>query len=111
MSISTRHFVLSDEGIREVSALQATQVAAGLETLPEFAEREVRYLQLVLDDGKDNELRVQATGTSIIFDQHGRLSGSSQATDQEAPISKFEYDACLQWALREHLPQQAATFH
>lgn len=111
MSISTRHFVLTDDGIREVSAQQAAQVAAGIAKLPEFAEREVRYLQLVLDDGSNNELRVRATGASIIFDQHGRLSGSNLPTNEQSPISKFEYDACLQWALRELAPQEAATFH
>ena len=37
MSISTRHFVLTDDGIREVSAQQAAQVAAGIAKLPELS--------------------------------------------------------------------------
>ena len=100
MSIQTRHFVLTPDGIREFSASQAAGVATGLHPIPELACRRVRYLQLTLSD-EDQKCEIQATGACIEFDESGRLQAAAAPERPNEHISRFEYDACVHWALRE----------
>ncbi|HVT35511.1 MAG TPA: hypothetical protein VHE37_08005 [Nevskiaceae bacterium] len=110
MSMQTRHFVLADDGIREFSAEQAATIAAGGGRLPEFAGRNVRYLQLTVNDEiSDGEIKVQTSGASIRFDNDGRISGAEPPGEAQQ-ISRFEHDAVVQWALK-NLPAVAPTFH
>ncbi|QHS09450.1 hypothetical protein [Sinimarinibacterium sp. NLF-5-8] len=111
MSLQTRHFVLTAEGsIREFSAHEAAQIAAGSNRIPEFAGHNLRYLQLTLEDTPDsNELRVQTAGARVQFDEQGRLTQGTPPTDEQ-PISRFEHDAVVQWALRD-VAAIAPTFH
>lgn len=105
-----RHFLLTtDGGIREFSAEQAASVAAGANTLPEFAERRVRYLQVTVDDDSGSELRIQTAGAAIEFDGEGKMKQASAPTDEEK-ISRFEHDAVIQWTLK-NIPQVGPTFH
>lgn len=108
--MQTRHFLLTqDGGIREFSPEQAAGVAAGLGVLPEFADRRVRYLQVSVDDEAGAELRVQTAGASIQFDHDGKLAKAGPPADDE-PISRFEHDAVVQWALKS-IPSVGPTFH
>ncbi len=111
MSMQTRHFVLTPEGaIREFSAQEAAQIAAGADRIPEFAGHDLRYLQLTLEDTPDSgELRVQTSGARVQFDNDGRLTQAGPQTDTQ-PISRFEHDAVVQWALRD-VASVAPTFH
>ena len=111
MGTQTRHFVITPEGgIREFSAEQAAHIAAGADRLPEFAGHDLRYLQLTLESKADsNEVRVQTAGAHIRFDNDGRLAEAGPPGDNE-PISRFEHDAVVQWALRD-VPAVAPTFH
>jgi hypothetical protein len=101
MSTEIRHFVLTQDGeIREFSSDEAASIAAGANTLPEFAERRMRYLQVSWDDEpSSSELRIQTAGAAISFDADGRLAEAGPPGDLEK-ISRFEHDTCVQWALR-----------
>lgn len=106
----TRHFVLThDGGIREFTPEQAAGVAAGIGSLPEYADRKLRYLQVNVDNESGTELRIQTAGASIQFDHNGKVSKAEPTTASE-PISMFEHDAVVQWAIRD-IPNAAPTFH
>jgi len=110
MTTRTRHFVLTpDGGINEFTAEAAAKIAMGTTPLPQFADRELRYLQVTLDDEADNEIRVQTAGARIRFDGEGRLIKAGP-TSEDTQISHFEHDAVVQWSLRD-LPAVAPTFH
>lgn len=105
-----RHFVLTTSGsIREFSTEQAALIAAGADTLPEFADQKLRYLQVTLEDSSETELRIQTAGASIRFDGEGKMAEAGPPADHEN-ISRFEHDACVQWALKD-IPATALTFH
>ena len=75
-----------------------------------FARRRLRYLQVtVSDDEAANEIQVQTAGASIGFDEEGRLTEAGPTRDDE-PITRFELDACVQWALKKR-PNLGVTFH
>jgi hypothetical protein len=96
----TRHFLLTQDGaVREFSAEQAALIAAGANRLPEYAQRRLRYLQVTLNSVQDAEIKVQTAGAAIEFDADGRLTEAAPPRDDEK-ISRFEHDACVQWALR-----------
>lgn len=110
MSTQIHHFVLTHEGfIREFSAELAATVVAGAGLVPEFADSEVRYVQVTVDEESASEIRVQTSGACIRFDQEGRLLEAVAPADNQ-PLSHFEHDAMIQWALRSH-PTVAPTFH
>lgn len=105
-----RHFVLTQEGgIREFTSEQTALVAAGAGTLPEFADRRMRYLQVSVDDENGPELRIQTAGACIEFDHDGKLLQAGPAAADEQ-ISRFEHDAVVQWAIK-NIPSVAPTFH
>lgn len=110
MSTQTRHFLLTpDGGISEFSADTAARVATGAQSMPQFADRSLRYLQLTVDDENDPELRIQTAGAAIRFDHDGRVTEAGPPAESE-PITRFEHDAVVQWALRD-VPAVAPTFH
>ncbi len=105
-----RHFVLTAVGdIREFSTEQAALIAAGANTLPEFADQRLRYLQVTLEDASETELKIQTAGASIRFDADGKMAEAGPPVDNEN-ISRFEHDTCVQWALKD-IPATALTFH
>lgn len=111
MNHQVRHFLLTTEGqVREFSAEMAARVASGTGTLPEFARRRVRYLQVSVSDATDDELRVVTASASIRFDADGRLTEAGPIDEKSGSISEFEQDACVQWALKD-LPAVATTQH
>ncbi len=111
MTQHIRHFILTPEGgIREFTADQAAGIAAGAAHLPEFANRDLRYLQLSLQDSRNKgELKIQTAGARIHFDEYGPMTEAGPPTDKE-PITHFEHDAVVQWVLRD-VPAAAPTFH
>ncbi|HEX4895064.1 MAG TPA: hypothetical protein VFV11_01885 [Solimonas sp.] len=111
MSIQVRHFVLTPEGgVREFSAEKAALIAAGSARVPEYAGCDLRYVQLTVNDSSEKgEIKIQTAGARIHFDDSGRLTEAGPP-DSERPITHFEHDAVVQWALRE-VPAVAPTFH
>lgn len=110
MTVQILHFVLTPEGgVREFSTEQAGMVAAGAGRLPEFAQRRVRYLQVTVSDDAGDEVKVQTTSASIGFDHEGKITDAGPPREDE-PISRFELDACVQWALKS-VPRLSVTFH
>ncbi|HEY9547175.1 MAG TPA: hypothetical protein VIR56_14280 [Solimonas sp.] len=111
MSQQIRHFVLTPEGgIREFTSDQAAGIAAGASRLPEFANHDLRYLQLTMKDNMSSgELKIQTAGARIRFDEEGRMTEAGPPVESE-PITHFEHDAVVQWVLRD-VPVAAATFH
>ena len=100
MSIETRHFVLTHEGLlREFTAEQAASIARGHNPLPEFADRRVRYLQVSFDPENDSEIQVRTAGAAIRFDGSGRMAEASPPGADES-FTHFEQETCVQWALR-----------
>lgn len=98
-----KHFVLTPEGsVREFSADDAARVASGQSSLPEYAETRLRYLQIALDESADNEIRVHAGVALLQFDEQGTFSGAEAPEGDNDQVDPFEYDACIQWALREN---------
>ena len=111
MSNQTRHFILTADGIREFSPDQAAMIAAGMRTAPEYAHSRVRYLQLTVHDDNESEFEVAAAGGCIEFDDQGRLRGAGAPTGPDEQISSFEYDTCVQWALRALQLDSNPSFH
>lgn len=111
MDMQVRHFLLTPEGqVREFSGEQAARVASGAGKLPEFARRQLRYLQVSVSDDSGDELQVMTASACIRFDADGRLSEAGPIDDSTGSISDFEQDACVQWALRD-LPLVPPTVH
>lgn len=106
-----RHFIVTSDGrVREFSAEVAAEVAAGSGTLPEFATHRLRYLQVAVESEDGTEIRVQTAGACLQFDEAGRIAAAEAPEDESERLSKFEYDTCIQWALRD-IPATALTFH
>lgn len=98
-----RHFVLTPDGdIRQFSAVEAALIAAGTNVLPEFADRDLRYLQVSWEPNEETELKISTAGAAIHFDADGRMVEARPTTDGET-ISRFEHDTCVQLALRDLL--------
>lgn len=101
MNTETRHFVVTKDGsIREFSAAQAASIGSGTSCVPEFADSDLKYLQVSWISQSDNEIRVQTAGASIHFDAKGRLSETHPVADMDR-IARFQHDTCVQWALRD----------
>ncbi len=111
MKAHVRHFLLTGEDIREFSAEHAANVAAGLASLPEFADRRVRYVQVVLQEAGPAEIRVRAAGACVEFDAEGHIRAAAAPEEGARAISGFEYDACVQWALHDMHLAEDPVFH
>lgn len=97
-----KHFILSEDGkIEEYSSEQAMSVANGQVALPSFAGTTQRYLQVQFDEdtNEKGELVVTTAGALVEFDKEGRLSGAAAPDEDENPITRFEFDTCVQLAL------------
>lgn len=103
-----RHFILTNDGrIEEFSELEAARVASGDSVLSQFADSRLRYVQVSYDEETDasGELKVRTMGAVINFDEDGRINGAGSPSDKSEALSRFEHDACVQFALRETLPE------
>lgn len=102
MNTEVKHFVLTPDGdVREFSADAAARVASGQFRLPEYASSRLRYVQISLDQSNGHEIRVQTGIACLRFDDHGAFSGAEAPEGDNDQVAPFEYDACIQWALRE----------
>lgn len=108
--MATKHFLLTNDGrIEEFSEEQAARVADGSTPLPQFADSRQRYVQVAFDDGDttDNgELRVYTMGAIVGFDTEGRLTRAETPDSEQQALSHFEQDACVQFALRDTIPNR-----
>ena len=106
-----RHFILTNDGrIEEFSENEASKVASGDSVLEQFADLRLRYVQVAYDEETDSsgELKVRTMGAVINFDGEGRISGAGSPSNKSEALSRFEHDACVQFALRETLPEHYA---
>lgn len=106
-----RHFILTNDGrIEEFSEEQASEVANGSCLLSQFADSRMRYVQVAYDEETDSsgELKVRTMGAVISFDEQGRINGAASPNTKSEALSRFEHDACVQFALRETLPEHYA---
>lgn len=106
--MAIRHFILTNNGeIEEFSEHEATQVASGTSLLARFADSRMRYVQVAYDDESDSngELKVRTMGAIISFDGDGRIAGAGTPEGETEALSRFEHDACVQFALRDALPE------
>lgn len=106
-----RHFILTNDGrIEEFSEHEASQVANGASALSRFADSRLRYVQVAYDEETDSngELKVRTMGAVISFDKDGRVNSADSPSNKEEALSRFEHDACVQFALRETLPEHYA---
>lgn len=109
--MSVRHFLLSHDGvIEEFSEAEASEVAEGRRDLPQFADKRMRYVQVAYDDSAndDGEIHVRTMGAIVTFDGDGRLREAGSAENEADKLDSFEHDACVQYALRETVPQTYA---
>ncbi len=106
-----RHFILTNDGrIEEFSEDEAAEVANGSSVLSQFADSRLRYVQVAYDEETDSsgELKVRTMGAVITFDEEGRINGAGSPNKKSEALSRFEHDACVQYALRETLPEHYA---
>lgn len=109
--MSVRHFLLTDDGaMEEFTEDEASAVAEGKQDLPRFADQQLRYVQVAFDDkaNEEGEIQVRTLGAIVKFDDEGRLAEANQTRDAQDELNEFEHDACVQFALRETLPQSYA---
>jgi hypothetical protein len=109
--MSIRHFLLSDKGtMEEFSEADASAVANGQQELPRYADQRLRYVQVAFDDqaNEEGEIQVRTLGAVVCFDAAGRLNMADDAHDAQDELNEFEHDACIQFALRDTLPQSYA---
>lgn len=98
-----KHFVLSDDGhIHEFSSERAFKLANGLDTAPEFADAQVRYVQVQFDEQSNEEpMQVVTAGALVNFDAEGRVHEVGAVAPGNLPITAFEQETCIQLALSE----------
>ncbi|RJS94998.1 hypothetical protein [Salinisphaera sp. Q1T1-3] len=109
--MSIRHFLLTDEGaIEEFNEDEASAVAEGKQDLPRFADQQLRYVQVAFDDttNENGEIQVKTIGAIVSFDASGRLTEAGRTHDAQDELNEFEHDACVQFALRETVPNAYA---
>ena len=98
-----KHFIFDNIGsIREFSHDESLKVANGLQTVPEFAGREIRYLQVQVvhpEDVDENRVEVRMAGTKLTFDDGGQLQ-TAEALEDEGEVSLFERETCAELALQ-----------
>lgn len=105
-----KHFLLTEDGsIREFNAEEAARIANGVNSLPEYADSSLRYVQVVVDEAdEENSLHVKTAGALLRFDHDGRLSEAEGNREDEDAISRFEHDTCVQLALKDTIRQDEA---
>lgn len=109
--MSIRHFLLTEDGaMEEFTEDEASAVVEGKQDLPRFADQQLRYVQVAFDDqaNDEGEIQVKTLGAIVKFDDEGRLAEADQARDAQDELNEFEHDACVQFALRDTLPQSYA---
>lgn len=96
--------------MEEFSEEEASRVADGSSSLPRFADAQLRYVQVAYDEEADGdgEIKVRTLGAVIRFDRNGRLCGAGSPESESESLSHFEHDACVQFALRDTLPDRYA---
>lgn len=108
--MAIRHFLLTHEGsIEEISEEEAVRVASGNASLPRFADKRLRYLQVAVEEPDDNgQIQVRTLGAVVGFDAEGRLHEAAMPTGEAETVSYFEHDACVQFALKDSVPPRYA---
>lgn len=104
--MAIRHFLLTHEGsIEEFSEEEAVRVATGDASLPRFADKRLRYLQVAVEEPDESgQIQVRTLGAVIGFDGQGRLREAGVPGDEAETVSHFEHDACVQFALKDTVP-------
>lgn len=94
-----KHYLLTTTGdIKEFSTPEAMRVADGSRRLPEFANSDLHYVQIQVDDSDAENVQVRAAGAKISFDDSGQFTQAGELVT-EKEISEFAYETCVQLAL------------
>jgi hypothetical protein len=105
MNMRVRHFIFTNDGrMEEFTEQDASSVAVGSMPLPEFADSSVRYIQVAYDNEREQgQIRVRTSGAIVSFDDDGHLCRAQTPDKSGETISRFEHDACVQFALKDEL--------
>lgn len=93
-----KHYIVTEDRIREFSDEEGTSVANGQRLLPEYADSKLRYVQVVVNPNeREGAVQVQIAGAYLQFDDQGRLTeaGAREVNEDD----KFEHETCVQLAL------------
>lgn len=99
-----RHYVFQEDGtLREFTQEAGARVASGDEPIPEYADSQLRYLQVDIDEegnpGRKVEVRMAAAMLS--FNTEGYLTSAESYDDEDAVVSEFERQALAEYVLSE----------
>ena len=102
------HFLFTPQGdIEMVPSDIAPDVASGEKPLPEFADNQLRYLQVIVDhDGGKSEVQVRTAGALVHFDETGCVKSAGIAMGETDGITRFEHDTAVQLALDNLFPSE-----
>ncbi len=109
--MQVKHYLLTEDGnVREFNPEEAARIANGVNSLPEYADSSLRYVQVVVESAdEDNNLQVKTSGALLRFDHDGRLSEADGSEDEaDDAVARFEHDTCVQLALKDTIVQDEA---
>lgn len=106
------HFLFTPQGdIEIVPADIAPDVASGEKPLPEYADNQLRYLQVIVDhEGGKADVQVRTAGALVHFDESGCVKSAGIAMGERDGITRFEHDTAVQIAL-DNLFDNEARLH
>lgn len=97
-----RHYVFEPDGqLREFTHEAGARVANGDQALPEYADTQLRYLQVAVEDESDENAKVQVrmAAAMLSFNSDGFLT-AAEPYDGDM-ISEFEREALAEFALAQ----------
>lgn len=102
-----KHYVLNVDGsLREFSNEESSKIASGRQSVPEFSNSRVRYVQVQVlepkadaDEAPEVQVEVRLAGAALSFDDEGKLE-QAEALNEAEEVSEFERQTCAELALQ-----------
>lgn len=102
-----RHYVFEENGaLREFTQEAGARVANGESALPEYADSQLRYLQVAVDDNvpPNTKVEVRMAVAMLSFNDEGYLTNAESFEDEDDVVSPFERQALAEYVLsKDHL--------